>query len=81
MANAPQPRQASTHLANESAAGEEDPGAANEIQPATAGDGSPPGSPGASKAPCAECGGSGRAESGDRCPVCDGVGTVAAAVD
>ncbi len=69
-------KQPATDLAKESAAGEEDPGAANEMQPVGPGDESPPGTPGTAKGPCPECGGSGRAESDDRCPVCDGVGTV-----
>lgn len=76
MADTPQPQDAPTDLPGESAAGEEDPGAANEFQPAAAGDGSPPGTPGAAKGPCPECSGSGRAESGHRCPRCDGVGTL-----
>ena len=76
MADTPQSKQPSTDLAKESAAGEEDPGAANEFQPVGAGDESPPGTPGTAKGPCPECGGSGRAESGQRCPKCDGVGTI-----
>ncbi|RZM03391.1 MAG: hypothetical protein EOP73_05905 [Variovorax sp.] len=76
MAQAPQSKQPSTDLAKESAAGEEDPGSANEFQPVSPGDESPPGTPGTAKGPCPECGGSGRSEKGQRCPACDGIGTV-----
>jgi len=76
MAQAPQSKQPSTDLAKESAAGEEDPGSANEFQPVSPGDESLPGTPGTAKGPCPECGGSGRSEKGQRCPACDGIGTV-----
>jgi RecJ-like exonuclease len=59
-----------------SVAGEEDPGAADDLQPARPGDESPPGTAGTAEGPCPECGGSGRGEGGARCPSCDGAGTV-----
>ena len=76
MSSTPQSKRPSTDLAKESAAGEEDPGAAIDSQPVSAGDESPPGTPGTAKGPCPECGGSGRSETGWRCPMCDGIGTV-----
>lgn len=77
MANNPHPTpKPSTDLAKESAAGEEDPGAAIDSQLKNKGDGTP----GTAKGPCPECGGSGRSETGGRCPMCNGIGTVTANV-
>ncbi|ROZ75657.1 hypothetical protein [Ramlibacter sp. WS9] len=51
---------------SQSAAGEEDPGAAMDVVAVA---------PSAEKKPCSECGGTGR-RAGNECPACRGTGTV-----
>ncbi len=68
----PQP----VNTASESAAGEEDPGAASDTLPAHEGDEAPPGTPGTGEGLCRRCGGSGRMDDGKPCPECDGTGKV-----
>lgn len=65
-----------------SVAGEEDPGASNDIGSATEnartmapGDQAPPGTPNTGDNLCPDCGGSGR-KAGGACPTCLGKGTV-----
>jgi hypothetical protein len=70
-----------------SVAGEEDPGAANEVGSAVEsstqnartmapGDEAPPGTPNTGDDVCPDCGGSGRNKAGGICPTCLGKGTV-----
>lgn len=60
-----------------SVAGEEDPGASNEIGSARQrpGDEAPAGTPGTGEGVCPDCGGSGR-RAGRECPTCGGTGKV-----
>ena len=69
------------------AAGEEDPGASNEVGSAVEsstqnartmapGDEAPPGTPNTGDDVCPDCGGSGRNKAGGQCPTCLGKGTV-----
>ena len=61
--------------ADQSVAGEEDPGAALDITPPRAGGAVSPAGPGTGETACRRCGGSGRV--GDSlCPTCGGTGTV-----
>jgi hypothetical protein len=67
-----------------SVAGEEDPGASNEIgsavkRPMSPGDEAPAGTPGTGEKVCPECGGSGR-RAGGTCPTCGGTGKVTAGI-
>lgn len=71
-----------------SVAGEEDPGASNEIgsarersgsRPMSAGDEAPAGTPGTGEKICPDCGGSGR-RAGGTCPTCGGTGKVTAGI-
>jgi len=71
-----------------SVAGEEDPGASNEIgsaaerpkaRPMSPGDEAPAGTSGTGEKVCPDCGGSGRRASG-ACPTCGGTGKITAAV-
>ena len=85
MTRSPQPIDLET-----SVAGEEDPGASNEVgsavesrsQPAAnartmaPGDQAPPGTPGTGDDVCPDCGGTGRNKAGGTCPTCLGNGTV-----
>ena len=70
-----------------SAAGEEDPGASNEVGSAVEsatqnvrtmapGDEAPPGTPNTGDDVCPDCGGTGRNKAGATCPTCLGKGTV-----
>jgi DnaJ-class molecular chaperone len=66
----------------ESVAGEEDPGASNEIGSAretAPGDEAPPGTRGTGEKQCPDCGGSGR-KAGGACPTCGGTGKVTAGI-
>jgi DnaJ-class molecular chaperone len=63
-------------VSEESIAGEEDPGAASDIQPAGHGEEVGPGSVQTGKAPCPRCAGSGRTEHDEVCPKCGGLGTI-----
>jgi hypothetical protein len=61
-----------------SVAGEEDPGASNEIgsaRPMAPGDEAPAGTPGTGEDVCPDCGGSG-VRAGRECPTCHGSGKV-----
>jgi hypothetical protein len=67
-----------------SVAGEEDPGASNEIgsaeqRPMSGGDEAPAGTPGTGEKVCPDCGGSGQ-RGGGPCPTCDGTGKITAAI-
>ena len=67
-----------------SVAGEEDPGASNEIgsateRPMAPGDEAPAGTPGTGEKVCPDCGGSGR-RAGGTCPTCGGSGKVTAGI-
>jgi hypothetical protein len=71
-----------------SVAGEEDPGASNEIgsaaeRPASGamspGDEAPAGTPGTGEKVCPDCGGSGR-RAGGACPTCGGTGKITAGI-
>jgi hypothetical protein len=67
-----------------SVAGEEDPGASNEIgsaeqKPMAPGDEAPAGTPGTGEKVCPDCGGSGRRASGP-CPTCGGTGKITAGI-
>lgn len=68
-----------------SVAGEEDPGASNEIGSAeekpraASGDEAPAGTPGTGEKVCPDCGGSGRRASGP-CPTCGGSGKITGAI-
>ena len=66
-----------TTVPKESAAGEEDPGAAVDVS-ASAGnvDRLPEGHPDGEKVPCPHCDGVGRDDAGKPCATCDGKGTV-----
>ena len=70
-----------------SVAGEEDPGASNEVGSAVEsstqnartmapGDEAPPGTPNTGEDVCPDCGGSGRNKAGGTCPTCLGTGKV-----
>lgn len=65
---------------NESAAGEEDPGAAIDAPvpppPMRPGDEVPRGTPGSGETVCRACGGTGRDRSGKPCPECSGTGRI-----
>jgi len=67
-----------SHVAvgDESAAGEEDPGASLDLPQAQPGDEAAPGTQGTGEGICRECGGTGRAEGGEPCPSCSGTGKV-----
>jgi hypothetical protein len=58
-----------------SVAGEEDPGASNDIGSARPGDEAPAGTPGTGEDVCPDCGGSGQ-RAGRECPTCRGSGKV-----
>jgi RecJ-like exonuclease len=60
----------------DSVVGEEDPGAAVDMQPGGRREEAPIVSDETGRAPCAKCAGTGRTELDEVCPVCDGVGTV-----
>jgi hypothetical protein len=67
-----------------SVAGEEDPGASNEIgsaeqKPMSPGDEALAGTPGTGEKVCPDCGGSGRRANGP-CPTCGGTGKITAGV-
>lgn len=62
--------------ADQSVAGEEDPGASVDVLTPHLGDEAPPGTPGTGEGLCRDCGGKGRAEGGGPCPTCDGTGKV-----
>jgi DnaJ-class molecular chaperone len=67
-----------------SVAGEEDPGASNEIgsareRPMAPGDEARPGTPGTGEKVCPDCGGSGQ-RAGGTCPTCGGTGKVTGAI-
>lgn len=71
-----------------SVAGEEDPGASNEVgsaverpqaSPMSPGDEAPAGTPGTGEKECPDCGGSGKL-AGRACPTCGGTGKINAAV-
>jgi hypothetical protein len=68
-----------------SVAGEEDPGASDEIgsatqqRPMAPGDEAPAGTPGTGEKVCPDCGGSGR-RAGGACPTCGGTGKVTAGI-
>jgi hypothetical protein len=67
-----------------SVAGEEDPGASNEIgsareRPMAPGDEARAGTPGTGEKTCPDCGGSGK-RAGRDCPTCGGTGKVTAAI-
>lgn len=67
-----------------SVAGEEDPGASNEIgsavkRPMASGDEARPGTPGTGEKTCPDCGGSGK-RAGRECPTCGGTGKITAAI-
>jgi hypothetical protein len=71
-----------------SVAGEEDPGASNEVgsaverpknRPMASGDEAPAGTPGTGEKTCPDCGGSGQ-RAGRACPTCGGTGKINAAV-
>jgi hypothetical protein len=59
-----------------SVAGEEDPGASNEIGSANE---APAGTPGTGEKQCPDCGGSGQ-RAGRACPTCGGTGKVTAGI-
>lgn len=59
-----------------SVAGEEDPGAADDLQTPHPGDEAAPGSAGTGEGLCRDCGGTGRTSQGAECPACDGSGKV-----
>jgi hypothetical protein len=72
----------------ESVAGEEDPGAAIDLderamtsptKPMSPGDEAPVGAPGTGEKDCPDCGGTGR-RAGSACPTCQGTGKVNAGV-
>jgi hypothetical protein len=64
-----------------SVAGEEDPGASNEVGSALErpGDEAPAGTPGTGEKTCPDCGGSGQ-RAGRACPTCGGTGKINAGV-
>jgi hypothetical protein len=67
-----------------SVAGEEDPGASNEVgsaveRPMSPGDEAPAGTPGTGEKVCPDCGGSGQREGGT-CTTCGGTGKVTAGI-
>lgn len=61
---------------DESAAGEEDPGASLDLPQAQPGDEAAPGTQGAGEGICRQCGGTGRVDQGEPCPSCSGTGKV-----
>ncbi|MDB5730564.1 MAG: hypothetical protein JWQ03_459, partial [Variovorax sp.] len=74
--NAPSSQPQPVDLSTQSVAGEEDPGAVDNLPPAHAGDEASPGTPGTGEGLCRRCGGSGRVDDGTPCPECDGTGKV-----
>lgn len=64
---------------HESVAGEEDPGAAGDMELERPGDEAPAGTPGTGEKVCAACGGSGQ-RAGRECTACQGTGKVTAAI-
>jgi len=68
----------------QSAAGEEDPGAAVELNtavpPESPADEAAPGTPGTGETVCRACGGTGKTETGARCPECEGTGRITAGI-
>lgn len=67
-----------------SVAGEEDPGASDEIgsaieRPMVPGDEAPAGTPGTGEKVCPDCGGSGQ-RAGGVCPMCGGSGKITAGI-
>lgn len=64
------------HGIEESAAGEEDPGAALDLPQSQPGDEAAPGTQGTGEGICRECGGTGRAEGEESCASCSGTGKV-----
>lgn len=60
----------------ESVAGEEDPGAANDLSSVHPGDEAARGTPGTGEGICRGCGGNGRTAAGAPCPTCGGTGKV-----